>query len=377
MGEYLDPNALSEPFYKELLHILGLSEIENRKIIINRDNTDGFALEIEKKLKDKGKHDFDDVMGLIITWLNRILFLKLLESRLLSFNDDGNLAFLTSSKISSFNRLENLFFEVLAKNYHEREEADSTFSHLPYLNSSLFAKSELEKFLEINELDSDMQISYYNATVLMEREKRKEGGVRFLTYLFDFLSAYDFGIKERGEVDSRRLIRASVLGSVFERLNGYKEGSFYTPSFITNYICRDSIHRIVVDRFNKDFESNARDIDEVAEDIRRKRRSYERGSTEELDFLKSIKDMILDIRICDPAVGSGYFLISSLNVLLLLFDRLNLFLIDEKLRVKELEKKKNTKEIESITLNQNLDDIVFSLRLDSDDLEIYNPEKTM
>ena len=375
MGEYLDPNALSEPFYKELLHILGLSEIENRKIIINRDNTDGFALEIEKKLKDKGKHDFDDVMGLIITWLNRILFLKLLESRLLSFNDDGNLAFLTSSKISSFNRLQNLFFEVLAKNYHEREEADSTFSHLPYLNSSLFAKSELEKFLEINELDSDMQISYYNATVLMEREKRKEGGVRFLTYLFDFLSAYDFGIKERGEVDSRRLIRASVLGSVFERLNGYKEGSFYTPSFITNYICRDSIHRIVVDRFNKDFESNARDIDEVAEDIRRKRRSYERGSTEELDFLKSIKDMILDIRICDPAVGSGYFLISSLNVLLLLLDRLNLFLIDEKLRVKELEKKKNTKEIESITLNQNLDDIVFSLRLDSDELEIYNPEK--
>ena len=110
MGEYLDPNALSEPFYKELLHILGLSEIENRKIIINRDNTDGFALEIEKKLKDKGKHDFDDVMGLIITWLNRILFLKLIESRLLSFNDDGNLAFLTSSKISSFNRLQNLFF---------------------------------------------------------------------------------------------------------------------------------------------------------------------------------------------------------------------------------------------------------------------------
>jgi type II restriction/modification system DNA methylase subunit YeeA len=38
--------------------------------------------------------------------------------------------------------------------------------------------------------------------------------------------------------DNKTLIMASVLGLIFEKINGYKDGSFFTPSFITMYMCK-------------------------------------------------------------------------------------------------------------------------------------------
>lgn len=40
----------------------------------------------------------------------------------------------------------------------------------------------------------------------------------------------------KGSEESKSLINASVLGLIFEKLNGFKDGSFYTPSFITMYM---------------------------------------------------------------------------------------------------------------------------------------------
>ena len=72
--------------------------------------------------------------------------------------------------------------------------------------------------------------------------------------MFRFLDAYDFGGegKARIQEDNKRLINASVLGLIFEKINGYRDGSFYTPGFITEYMCRETIRRAVVQKFRDD-----------------------------------------------------------------------------------------------------------------------------
>jgi adenine-specific DNA-methyltransferase len=49
----------------------------------------------------------------------------------------------------------------------------------------------------------------------------------------------------------KTIINASVLGKVFEKINGYKDGSIFTPAFITMYMCKQSIRLAVVEKFNE------------------------------------------------------------------------------------------------------------------------------
>ena len=376
----LDPNAISEPFYRELLHILGLTEKEQRKIAIDESQENSFAKHIFYKLEQKIPKDslLDSMMNSIIIWLNRILFLKLIESKLLEFNDnDTKLCFLTSHKIKDFATLEHLFFEVLAKNYDERQNViDRGFHYLPYLNSSLFSKDDMEtRLLSIGTLDSSLQIAYYSHTILQDREgKAKTGKTTFLAYLFDFLNSYAFGLesskrdsmkdvsiindstntdfgidaqshsanpqttestiyKAQSHADSqttiyhthtsqtntshytsKTIIKSSVLGSVFERLNGYKEGSFYTPSFITNYMCKEAIDKAVVEKFNTQYGFKATNLAELQEDIKDSIRS-QRDKTQKESTRQEFKKTLLSLTLCDPSVGSGHFLVSALNYL--------------------------------------------------------------
>ncbi len=144
--------------------------------------------------------------------------------------------------------------------------------------------------------------------------KAKKGQVGLLEYLFEFLDSFDFGSDdEQSEILSQKeLISSSVLGNVFEKLNGYKEGSFYTPSFITSYMCKESITKVVLDKFNAQFDLDAKDISELRKSLRKEDK-------------KAQKELLNSIKICDPAVGSGHFLVSALNVMLSIYDELNLF----------------------------------------------------
>lgn len=249
----------------------------------------------------------------MILWLNRILFLKLIESNLVRFNDDKNLKFLNFKKIPDFDKLSELFFEVLAKEKSTRKKSE--FAYLPYLNSSLFEKQSIENTLEISSLSNDLKLFYYKNTVLKDDKcKAKKGQVGLLEYLFEFLDSFDFGSDdEQSEILSQKeLISSSVLGNVFEKLNGYKEGSFYTPSFITSYMCKESITKVVLDKFNAQFDLDAKDISELRKSLRKEDK-------------KAQKELLNSIKICDPAVGSGHFLVSALNVMLSIYDELNLF----------------------------------------------------
>ncbi|GAA6875866.1 class I SAM-dependent DNA methyltransferase [Helicobacter pylori] len=317
----LDANTLNKDFYEELLYILGLEEQnEKGKILIKPSRTQN---SLSDALKKAYKNlDDEEVMALLIAWNNRILFLRLLESLLISFNHFEK-PFLTIENFKDFNALNTLFFEVLAKKNNERslEKEDKILGKIPYLNSSLFDKTPLEsKGHEIKSLDNK-SLEIYPKSVLKKDEKYKnEKDLSLLEYLFTFLHVYDFtttpkDIKDNRNTSESPLINPSVLGLVFEKLNGYKEGSFYTPSFITSYMCSESITPIVLDKFNQKYNIECEDLKEL--------KNYLKNSYKE-DKRKEYLQLLLTLRICDPAVGSGHFLVSALNEMVLIAYELGL-----------------------------------------------------
>ncbi|WP_017280989.1 class I SAM-dependent DNA methyltransferase [Helicobacter pylori] len=307
----LDANTLNKDFYEELLYILGLEEQNDKgKILIKPSCTQNSLSDALKK--EYNNLDDEEVMALLIAWNNRILFLRLLESLLISFNHFEK-PFLTIENFTNFNALNTLFFEVLAKKNNERSKEikeNKILGKIPYLNSSLFDKTPLESNGHEIRLLKNESLEVYPKSVLKKDEKYKnEKDLPLLEYLFTFLHAYDFtttpkDIKDNKNTSESRLINPSVLGLVFEKLNGYKEGSFYTPSFITSYMCSESIEPIVLDKFNQKYNIECEDLKEL--------KSYLKNNYKE-DKRKEYLQLLLALRICDPAVGSGHFLVSALN----------------------------------------------------------------
>lgn len=291
-----DTNILNQKFYDELLYILGLCE-ENEKIVKSPSDEDNLYNLIQKALSSKKiDYGFDSVIKYIIIWLNRILFLKLIETNLINFNSSNEkLKFLTFKQINDFDSLNFLFFDIFAKNFSSRDK-NSPFFHLPYLNSSLFEVKECEKLLTINELKNNSNLSIFKNSVIKNTKN-----LNFLSYLFKFLDSYDFGVTNKNIKEQKELISSSVLGLVFEKLNGYKEGSFYTPNFITSYMCKSAITKAVINKFNEMLKIDVKNLDELKEVLNQK----------EISKDKRVEILNL-IRICDPSVGSAHFLVSAL-----------------------------------------------------------------
>ncbi|GAA7881764.1 class I SAM-dependent DNA methyltransferase [Helicobacter pylori] len=307
----LDANTLNKDFYEELLYILGLEEQnEKGKILIKPSRTKN---SLSDALKKEYKNlDDEEVMALLIAWNNRILFLRLLESLLISFNHFKE-PFLTIENFKDFNALNTLFFEVLAKKNSERSKEikeDKILEKIPYLNSSLFDKTPLESNgHEIKLLNNEPLEIYPKSVLKKDKDYQKEKDLPLLKYLFEFLRLYKFtttpeDIKDNKDTSESRLINPSVLGLIFEKLNGYKEGSFYTPSFITSYMCSESITPIVLDKFNQKYNIECEKLKEL--------KNYLKNSYKE-DKRKEYLQFLLTLRVCDPAVGSGHFLVSALN----------------------------------------------------------------
>ncbi|GAA7292593.1 hypothetical protein HpM024_09000 [Helicobacter pylori] len=307
----LDANTLNKDFYEELLYILGLEEQNDKgKILIKPSRTQN---SLSDALKKKYNNlDDEEVMALLIAWNNRILFLRLLESLLISFKHFED-PFLTIENFENFNALNTLFFEVLAKKNSERSKEikeSKILGKIPYLNSSLFDKTPLElKGYEIKLLDNKKLEIYKNSVLKKHENYQEKKELPLLEYFFAFLRLYKFttipkDIKDNTDTSESRLINPSVLGLVFEKLNGYKEGSFYTPSFITSYMCKESITPIVLDKFNATYQWDCENLKALREKIDRN------FSNEKA---KEYLNTLLTLRICDPAVGSGHFLVSALN----------------------------------------------------------------
>ncbi|MGD0590844.1 MAG: TaqI-like C-terminal specificity domain-containing protein [Bacteroidota bacterium] len=348
-----DSNSLNKEFYNELLHIVGLYENKDGgKYIIGRkpekERNEGSLLEstihnlrVRDRLKQvdntaqygetEEEQLFSIALELCLTWLNRILFLKLLEGQLISYHrGDIQYSFLNVKRTSNYDELNELFFEVLALPVEKRSPSvKKKFGDLPYLNSSLFEETLLENStFVISELKERNEIPVYSGTMLKGTNgKRITGTKNTLHYLFEFLDAYDYSSegKELIQEENKSIINASVLGLIFEKINGYKDGSYFTPGFITMYMCRETLRKAVVKKF-QDSGIKAYQSIQTFDDLK--------DAIEYTDKEKRAKanDIINSMKVCDPAVGSGHFLVSALNELIAIKSDLRILHTRDELR---------------------------------------------
>jgi len=363
-----DSNTLNRDFYNELLHIIGLYETKDntRKIerLPEQNRNEGSLIEniisiietddIIQNLEQPERYGenlkelvFSIALELSITWLNRILFLKLLEGQLIKYNyNNFDFAFLNNQKIKDFEELKTLFFEILAVTPKERKSAlQQKYEKVPYLNSSLFELTTLEKeTVKVNHLKHNTSLPIFSGTVLKDSTgKRKAGRLPVLQYIFEFLDSYNFASDNKVEIQehNKTVINSSVLGLIFEKLNGYKEGSFFTPGFITMYICKETIRKAVIQKFNTAYNWNCTNI---------KPQLYNKIS--EIDLEKA-NEVFNSVRICDPAVGSGHFLVSALNELIAIKSELGILIDSEGNLLRNIECVVKNDELEIIENRSN------------------------
>ena len=216
----IDSNTLNKNFYVELLYIIGLTEkIEKGKILLTENFERGSLIDITKNIIkseglleniDKSKFEYSNEEDLIfqislelcITWINRIIFLKLLENQLINYNGGKNdYSFISSDKIDSFQNLNQLFFEVLSERVNNRNhdiknklKKITNIDFIPYLNSSLFEPTPIEKkTLRISGLDDESEMLIFSKSITKQYELPKNNKLKTFNYLLRFLECYDFG----------------------------------------------------------------------------------------------------------------------------------------------------------------------------------------
>lgn len=157
---------------------------------------------------------------------------------------------------------------------------------IPYLNGGLFEEDELDK-------------------------KRVKFKKEHFESIFEFFNQYNFTIDETDPDDVEIGVDPEMLGKIFENLleDNKDKGAFYTPKEIVQYMCRESLIAYLETETVKPDETATKDK------IRNFVLNHEASSFSEKEKADILKALI-DVKICDPAVGSGAFPMGMLNELL-------------------------------------------------------------
>ena len=182
--------------------------------------------------------------------------------------------------------LEPLFFKTL----NEKRNGDIADGKLgenikiPYLNGGLFDKDR------IDELDIDFPYSYFKD-------------------LMDFFSQYNFTIDENDPDDSEVGIDPEMLGHIFENLleDNKDKGAFYTPKEIVQYMCRQSVIQYLKTHEPSDQYADA--IEQLIND------SVVSPMLQSKSIATRFIQLLKEVKVCDPAIGSGAFPMGILYVL--------------------------------------------------------------
>ena len=148
---------------------------------------------------------------------------------------------------------------------------------------------------------------------IFERDQQDDAKSVFPAELFggffEFLSEYNFTIDENDPNDAQVGVDPEMLGRIFENLleDNKDKGAFYTPKEIVQYMCRESLIAYL---------QTGEADDEAKEQIRSFVTSHDASSLPE-DMKCLIDQKLKDVKICDPAIGSGAFPIGLLNELFL------------------------------------------------------------
>ena len=233
--------------------------------------------------------------------MGRIVFLHFLQKKRW-LNDDpeflSKLFFLSPYKQDFLDQeLEPLFFGIFNTEPDKREQLFhqehwdlrwlAEWEKLPYLNGGLFERDEVDK----------MKIKL--PASLFEQ-------------LFKFMASYNFTIDENDPDDADIGIDPEMLGKIFESLleDNKAKGAFYTPKEIVRYMCKESLIAYLETKVS----DNASEMLDTKQSIRTFVEHHE--LPEELEPYREVLDTALrDVKICDPAIGSGAFPMGLLNEL--------------------------------------------------------------
>ncbi len=182
--------------------------------------------------------------------------------------------------------LEYLFFNTL----NEKRNGDIADKRLgdnikiPYLNGGLFEKDNIDR------LDIDFPYSYF-----------KE--------LIDFFDMYNFTIDENDPDDSEVGIDPEMLGHIFENLleDNKDKGAFYTPKEIVHYMCRQSVIQYL--KAHEPDEQYAKPIEQLINN------GIVMPILQTKDVASRFMKLLKEVKVCDPAIGSGAFPMGILYVL--------------------------------------------------------------
>lgn len=184
------------------------------------------------------------------------------------------------------NVLKPLFFNTLNEK-RNGDIADNILGgniKIPYLNGGLFDKDR------IDELDIDFPYSYFKD-------------------LMEFFSQYNFTIDENDPDDSEVGIDPEMLGHIFENLleDNKDKGAFYTPKEIVQYMCRQSVIQYL--KTHEPSEQYAEAIEQLIND------GVVSPILQSKDIAIRFTKLLKEVKVCDPAIGSGAFPMGILYVL--------------------------------------------------------------
>ena len=293
LRESFSVDALSDEFFDEYhLHydriVANLTQ-SYRRDVTWRVSTDGTS--------DTRLHDYVKKM------MGRIVFLHFLQKKGWL---NGNPTFLRDLFLSSPHQadfleqvLEPLFFGIFNTEPEQREKlfADEQWDkgllkqweHLPYLNGGLFERDEVDK------MNIKLPASLFND-------------------LFTFLASYNFTVDENDPDDAEIGVDPEMLGKIFESLleDNKAKGAFYTPKEIVRYMCKESLIAYLTQQL-----ADGRDVPwRVSTDSAIRTFVETHEFPDELEPYHEILDRALrEVKICDPAIGSGAFPMGLLNEL--------------------------------------------------------------
>ena len=295
LRESFSVDALSDEFFDEYhLHydriVANLTQ-SYRRDVPWRVSTDGTS--------DTRLHDYVKKM------MGRIVFLHFLQKKGWL---NGNPTFLRDLFYHSPHQddfleqvLEPLFFGIFNTEPEQREKLFvdehwdkgllKQWEHLPYLNGGLFERDEVDK------MDIRLPASLFND-------------------LFTFLASYNFTVDENDPDDAEIGVDPEMLGKIFESLleDNKAKGAFYTPKEIVRYMCKESLIAYLGAICFPADEKNTNCEDVVGSKIRTFVETHE--FPDELEPYREILDRSLrEVKICDPAIGSGAFPMGLLNEL--------------------------------------------------------------
>ena len=213
--------------------------------------------------------------------------------------------------------LEPFFYNGL--NHKRHNQYFSVFNcKIPFLNGGLF--EPLDNY--------NWEIAKFNIDNNIFSNNNKDG-------ILDFFDRYNFTMNEEEPLEKDVAVDPEMLGKIFENLLDVKDrkskGAFYTPREIVHYMCQESIANFLVNKLNIDYDEIKEFIQygEIIRDVDLKnatKTTHLLGNTI-FDNILAIDKALENIKIADPAVGSGAFPLGMLNEIVKIRDIITSYII--------------------------------------------------